>query len=1504
LENRLFCVIKFPNKLLHLFLGVLSAQATFTSQQFVPSSVQHTTLDQYYSNYKTFTLDLDSLKNYLGSGNNTFQLNISGSTISFNVSPLDIRTPDFNISKVENGETVSLPSKPNNIYAGINDNDNTKKTVFSISEKSIWASFYIGNIRYQIAPISHLINENTVVLVAFSAPDVIQSYPQVCGLDSTTGILGGPPPVDCTEPVSPTIVCPTLQSSCQEVAITGSTGQTGGTIGPRVLPIAPTNDYALIMAVEADYEFYTMFGQDVDIVRDAVLTIASSVHWYVFSEFFYTNIGAIDILIHTTADDPYSSTDGTTAWNELSTHVNQRDDLDCVRYDVMQLFSGKNLNVSGQVNPPGVGAICSNITTPFQNTSTRALAVSRHNNPNLYNSSTVAHEIIHNIGLNYHIDNDLITFNCANEPCGNSSDDLDFLFCDGGDNTGFEAFLAGTQCEIYSRIAGNCCLSQYTPLPSQCENCKISTNFRLSNEVLIPGCDSDNETTITVEVCNDCTAGREIVVKLQYSPTAAEVMERDLSIFPTPPTPPANGFVFIESVNLNFNADECKEFTFKYKLASSVNDNPRINVLLNTEGINDFPSTTGLILNGNNSSTFGSNGIDISLQDLIDNSSLFQEESVACVNGDIKIIELNEDLIIDVPSYCLKGYNFLINDDVKIVVQAGNNLIIEDSDFTSCGNMWDAIELESNASLTVTNSSFKQAINAIRGATGSTIHVTNSTFEDNYIGIKYDGDPTSGDLLVQGCVFKRTNGLNETISGITRPYAGIQVGRILMAQVTGYDNDGVFTNTTFTDLHNGIISNASQFDVADATFNNMVSQGSGASRGINGYGIYQLGSRGAVAGLSVDNGSSPAPSAIFNNCHTAIYASQSHLWVSGIETRNVRNGIETVNCRSRQLRVFRSDIEAKSIGISFVQNQPAIVIVEENDIRINDPFSISFAQGTGILSAENTGYPSYDFNRIRNNTINIDTGREGMRIMGGRFQYLYNNYIYLNNDNGGRKGVQIEGSFRPLLSFNQVFGPDAVNYNSTFGFWVDGISDPDIQCNMTTNLDKGMQFWGLNDNTDLRGNTFNAGGTGLQLGIQNTNGTIRNAAIDGQIHKGNIWDGTFGSGNGAFHASTTFDWWSRSLFEVNDNADPRFYPINNVPGESWIDNDPASTTITFGCPILPPPPSVDGVYSSPTDLEGKITNGEFIVPGYESTSSSIARARLLARWLDPTTTNLNSPKFQQFVTAMNGTMVELLETSRQNLNSAVSIAEADMNNIVDATNKIEQTASALRVTSPSSSRNDLLQEMATFQGTLNSLLVTVDNQRIQSLGQLTWSASSSGGGLSQQIGTSWNSTTEPFIAAEYEVQQLIVKEDNAALDATDSLSLLALAESCPWLNGDAVYQARALYSKLDPVRTFDGDYCSTTAAPLQKSVEELTELSAELFPNPAEDYLLVRLNRPIATKNACRVYDVTGKLMIVEWLVGEENTVFLNTQALSSGIYVVEIVGDSGEKISRKFVKQ
>jgi len=452
-----------------------------------------------------------------------------------------------------------------------------------------------------------------------------------------------------------------------------------------------------------------------------------------------------------------------------------------------------------------------------------------------------------------------------------------------------------------------------------------------------------------------------------------------------------------------------------------------------------------------------------------------------------------------------------------------------------------------------------------------------------------------------------------------------------------------------------------------------------------------------------------------------------------------------------------------------------------------------------------------------------------------------------------------------------------------------------------------MQFWGLNDNTDLRGNTFHAGGTGLQLGIQNTNGTINNAAIDEQIQRGNIWDGLFGSGFGAFHASNSeFDWLA-SRFEVNFQENSLYFPTNNAPQNAWIADVNNQSIPTFSCPSTPAPPSVEGIYPKPTNLEGKITDGDFLVPGYETTSSNIARARLLSRWSDPTTTSLNSPKFQQFITAMNGTMVDQLETSRQNMNSAVNIAQADMNSIVEATNKIEQTASALRVTSPSPSRNDLLQEMVAFQGVLNALLVNLDNQRIQLLGQLTWSTSSSGGGLSQQMGNnsnSGNSTTEPYLAADYEVQQLIVKEDNAALDATDSLSLLVLAESCPWLNGDAVYQARALYSKLDPIRAFDGDYCSATTAPLQKSTEELTGLSVELFPNPAEDYLLVRLNRPIATKNACRVYDATGKLMIVEWLVGEENTVLLETQALTPGVFILEIVGDNGEKISRKFVKQ
>jgi len=734
-----------------------------------------------------------------------------------------------------------------------------------------------------------------------------------------------------------------------------------------------------------------------------------------------------------------------------------------------------------------------------------------------------------------------------------------------------------------------------------------------------------------------------------------------------------------------------------------------------------------------------------------------------------------------------------------IVVKAGNQLEMTNTVFTTCpsNNLWESIILKPGATLIANGCRFEQARYAIAAQANTTVHLSNCTFKDNYIGIKYEGDASSGDLLVRGSRFYHENGLNETVQGTTRSYAGMDIRGISIAQVQGLaDASGTISNTTFTGLHNGILSGASQLDVADATFSDLNHSYQG--RGQTGYGIYQRGSRGVVAGLSVDNGANTAPSAIFNDCRIGIYANQS---------------------------------------------------------------------------------------------------------TGGRFQYLYNNYIYLNTANAGRKGVQIAGSFRPFLSFNQIFGPSATNYNSTFGIWADGLADPTLECNTTKHLDKGMQFWGLNDNTDLRGNTFHAGGTGLQIGIQNTNGIINNAAIDEQIQRGNSWDGMFGSGYGAFHASDELEYWQQSLFEVNSDQDDRFYPDNNVPSFGWFRNIPNPIISTFVCPTAPLPPSNEGVYDKPTELEGKITAGEFRVSGYENTSRGIAQGRLLERWSSSTTTGLGSPKFQQFISAMGNTSVGQLQADKGDLEAAVSINKDDVNALMEATNSIEELVVSLRTTPPASQRSTLLAALGQYQNILSVLLVDVDNQRELALGALSPELSTpTNGGMHTE---SHQAETLPFLAADYEVQQLIIQEDYEQLAATDSLLLLTLGESCPWLNGDAVYKARALFGKLNPEYTFDGDYCSNNGLiPLQQAETNISPLSMELFPNPAKDYLLVRLNRPLATQQVCQVYDITGKEIMVDWLQGEGNTLLLETMSLLPGVYIIEIRAKEGEKVSQKFIKQ
>ena len=86
--------------------------------------------------------------------------------------------------------------------------------------------------------------------------------------------------------------------------------------------------------------------------------------------------------------------------------------------------------------------------------------------------------------------------------------------------------------------------------------------------------------------------------------------------------------------------------------------------------------------------------------------------------------------------------------------------------------------------------------------------------------------------------------------------------------------------------------------------------------------------------------------------------------------------------------------------------------------------------------------------------------------------------------------------------------------------------------------------------------------------------------------------------------------------------------------------------------------------------------------------------------------------------------------------------------------------------------------------------------------------------------------------------------------------------------------------------------------------DEIASIQVKLSPNPAEDYLLIEMDRPFLKDLPIAVYSVDGKAIPVLWILGENNTLLLETHQLHSGAYLVQIKTETGETVSRKFIKQ
>ncbi len=135
------------------------------------------------------------------------------------------------------------------------------------------------------------------------------------------------------------------------------------------------------------------------------------------------------------------------------------------------------------------------------------------------------------------------------------------------------------------------------------------------------------------------------------------------------------------------------------------------------------------------------------------------------------------------------------------------------------------------------------------------------------------------------------------------------------------------------------------------------------------------------------------------------------------------------------------------------------------------------------------------------------------------------------------------------------------------------------------------------------------------------------------------------------------------------------------------------------------------------------------------------------------------------------------------------------------------------------------------------------------------------------------------------------------LTNVDSTNLISIAYSDPFLNGEAVYMARVILD-IDP--TISG---TTRNASIEDTSEELINLNKilgiSIYPNPANDNLMIILDEIRTGKNELIIYDDLGKLILSRT---PEFSNIIDLQNFNNGIYLLVIKNEGNQINQIKFV--
>ncbi len=122
-----------------------------------------------------------------------------------------------------------------------------------------------------------------------------------------------------------------------------------------------------------------------------------------------------------------------------------------------------------------------------------------------------------------------------------------------------------------------------------------------------------------------------------------------------------------------------------------------------------------------------------------------------------------------------------------------------------------------------------------------------------------------------------------------------------------------------------------------------------------------------------------------------------------------------------------------------------------------------------------------------------------------------------------------------------------------------------------------------------------------------------------------------------------------------------------------------------------------------------------------------------------------------------------------------------------------------------------------------------------------------------------------------------------------------IASQCPLGGGNAVFRARSLYSLIDKTIHFiNFDICLQAGIVIrQKSEVNSQSLMVKVYPNPANELLIVDYEIPDTDTGIFTVINSTGQKIIELKLTGGKNNRLVTTQEIIPGAYYYTFISNN-----------